>query len=329
MISVLEAAAVLATGVLAYLLTRYFSVKFNHMGITGADVHKKDRPVRAEMGGLAILVSLLAGAFLLFLFEIPLSPLFLAGVATVALIALIGVADDLFGMKQRYKPFLIAAASAPLAYELLQRTTIELPLLGHIPFGILYPLAVVPLGLATSANFSNMFAGFNGLEAGCTAIATGSLALLAFMRDQLGAALLGLLLTAGFIGFLKLNWYPARIFPGDTGTLMAGAGVATVGFMSGLEFAAIVVSTPAALDFTLKMLSRRPFSHRRLYGDTKITDGGTLEAPRYPALAHAFMRASPMTESRLVLCLLSLEVLYSLLAIAVSLGFFHLAFGLF
>jgi UDP-N-acetylglucosamine--dolichyl-phosphate N-acetylglucosaminephosphotransferase len=325
MITVLELAAAAITAILAYRLTQYFAVKFNHLGITGADIHKEDHPMRAEMGGLAVLIGLLLGATLLFLFRTEISDLFLAGLATISLTALIGVVDDLHGMKQRYKPFLIAAAAAPLSYELIARSTLELPLVGKIPFGILYPLVVIPLGLTTSANFSNMFAGFNGLEAGCAVIGLGTLTFLAAARGEQAALLLGLLLTAGFAGFLKLNWYPARIFPGDTGTLMSGAAIATMGFMSGLEFAAIVISTPAALDFTLKMVSRRPFSHRRRFGDTKLTDKGTLEPPQYAALAHAFMRASATSESGLVVSLLFMQALYALLAIAVSLGLFHIA----
>ena len=132
--------------------------------------------------------------------------------------------DDLVSIRQRYKPLLVAAMSIPLVLALFGRTSIYFPLVGSIPFGILFPLVVVPLGVTTSANVSNMLAGFNGLEAGCATIGIGALTFLSALEGQYVGLAIGSLFLAGYLGFLTLNWYPAKIFPGDTGTLMAGAG---------------------------------------------------------------------------------------------------------
>ena len=93
--------AVGATGVASYDLASFFSRKFVALGITGVDVHKVDRPVRAEMGGLAVLLSVSLGSAILMAFGGDRSLLFLSGVGTVSLVGLVGVADDKLELRQR------------------------------------------------------------------------------------------------------------------------------------------------------------------------------------------------------------------------------------
>ena len=296
-----------------------FSRRFSKFGISGIDVHKPYKPVIAEMGGLAILSGVALASVPLLLFGNLDSGLALTAFATIALVGLLGVADDISGLKQRYKPFLVAFTSLPLVVSLAGRTDLSLPLLGFISLGALYPFFVVPLAVTTSANFSNMLAGFNGLEAGYSAIAIGALSFLCWSKGEVALALFGTLLVVAYLGFLKLNWYPARIFPGDSGTLMGGAAIAALGLAGRLEFAAIVVSIPAAFDFALKMLSRRPFAQRHDFSDSMINSDGTLEPAGYPALVHAFMKVSPLGEEELVRSLLLMELCYAALAVAATL----------
>ena len=99
-----------------------------------------------------------------------------------------------------------------------------------------------------------------------------------------------------FVAFLRYNWYPARVFPGDTGTLISGATIACTSILGRFEIAAILMLVPAAVDFTLKMVAGYPFAQRKVYGDTLVLGDGTLVPPRYPALCHAFMKVSRLKE---------------------------------
>jgi UDP-N-acetylglucosamine--dolichyl-phosphate N-acetylglucosaminephosphotransferase len=308
----------LLTGSLTFTLANYFSHKFKEVGITGVDVHKPSRPTTAEMGGLSVLIGVAVGAGVLYLLYPEFSTVLLAGLITILLVGVIGLVDDFVSLRQRYKPFIIVAASIPIALALFGRTSVSFPLVGSIPFGILYPLLVVPLGITTSANLTNMLAGFNGLETGCAVIAIGTLTFLSAVKGSNVGALLGILFLAGYLSFLALNWYPAKIFPGDTGTLMAGAAIATIGLISGLVFAAVVVTIPACFDFTLKMLTRNPFSARKIHGDTTVTSQGMLVPPGYPSLSHAFMRVVPQSEKSLVTSILAMEAVYAVLAIGIT-----------
>jgi len=310
--------------VTSYSVASFESVKFPALGISGVDIHKPDGPVRAEMGGLAILIALAAGSTVYlganFALDGPLT-LFAGAALTIALTGLVGVADDVVDLSQRFKPFLIVAASIPLMFCLLSRGSIFVPEIGSVNLGLLYPLVAVPLAITTSANFSNLLAGFNGLEAGCAAISLGTMAFLSDATGHPAVAVLGCIATFAYIGFLMLNWYPAKVFPGDTGTLMAGASLAALGLASGLEFEAIVLSIPAAMDFALKMVHRQPFKQRHMFGNTRVRADGTLEPADYPAVVHAFMKVSPITEKELVVSLLAMQAVFASLAIGIGLAF--------
>jgi len=307
------------TLILSYILSVYLSRKFKQLGIVGHDVHKPTKPVTAEMGGLSVLISCITGIVVFRVLYAAIPVVFLAAATTILLVGLVGVIDDLFPLRQRYKPFLVAAASVPLAYSLLGTNSIALPLVGSIPFGILLPVAIVPLAVTTSANLSNMLAGFNGLETGCTVIALVALTFLAALKGSSSGSELGLVFLAGYLGLLVLNWYPSKIFPGDTGTLMAGAVIVTIGLISGLVFAAAVVSIPAGFDFALKISTKRPFAARTLHGNTQVSSNGVLRPPDYPALTHAFMKVTPLKETGLVSSILAMEAVYAILAITLTL----------
>lgn len=314
--------AATATGVSSYRLASIFSRKFLALGITGVDIHKLDKPIRAEMGGLSVLLAVSLGSALLMALDGDRSFLFLAGVGTLSLAGIVGLADDRWELRQRDKAVLIVAASLVLSLALADRGSVYFPVFGTIPFGALYPLLVVPLAITTSANFSNMLAGFNGLEAGIAAISVGVMTFLSAVTGSWDGALLGLILLFAYLGFLAMNWYPAKIFPGDTGTLMFGAGVAAIGLISHLEIAAVILFMPAALDFALKLASRRPFGQRRVFGNTQVNPDGVLVPANYGALVHAFMRVAPTGERTLVTWVLAMEGLYAILAVAVVLVHF-------
>ncbi len=311
--------AATAAGVSSYRLASLFSRKFVALGITGVDIHKLDRPIRAEMGGLSVLLAMSLGSALLMALDGDRDLMFMTGVGTLTLTGIVGLADDKLELRQRDKALLIAAASVLLSFALADRSSIYFPVIGSIPFGVLYPILVVPLTITTAANFSNMLAGFNGLETGIAAISVGVMTALSAITGSEDGALLGVILLFAYLGFLVLNWYPAKIFPGDTGTLMFGAGVAAIGLISHLEMAAIILFMPAALDFALKLMSRKPFGQRRVFGNTRVNPDGVLVPANYPALVHAFMKVAPTKERTLVTWVLAMEAAYAVLAVVVTL----------
>jgi len=154
---------------LPFLIRKLFAAK-----MTGRDVNKEGQPETAEMGGLAIVMGvigslLLAIALYTFMngeYQFRLIEL-LAAMLTLCIIALIGTYDDLFSMRQSIKAVIPMVAALPLvAISAAGSTSMSVPFIGYLDFGIWYIVLLIPLGVAVASNLTNMLAGFNGMEAG-------------------------------------------------------------------------------------------------------------------------------------------------------------------
>ncbi|AEH25057.1 MraY family glycosyltransferase [Pyrococcus yayanosii] len=285
---------------LTVLITPYIAHLMGKAGIVGRDIHKPGKPEVPEMGGLAMLLSVgIAGL--------------IAGVEELSLIiyllfGLIGVLDDLTALRQSHKVALSLFASLPL---LLRPPSEVLHFPGlEVQLGPLMGLVAV-LYVTASANLVNMLAGFNGLEAGTSAIMFAALALITGGAAR-SLALLGLSTS---LGFLLWNRYPARVFPGDTGTLSLGALFGLVAVLGGAEFWGAVLLIPHALDFLLKL--RVKFSGKKM-GGARIRPDGTLEAPPYLSFLGFLMRTFRLTEPRLVALVWLIEGLIAIIVILLA-----------
>lgn len=286
-------------------------------------MNKPGQPPVAEMGGLGIVggfgIGVLALIALRTFFKIEalasVSTLeLLAVLATVLIIALIGLIDDLIGVHQGWKAVIPALAAIPLIVIEVGQKTMILPFIGSVDLGILYPLVFVPLGVTGAANAFNMLAGFNGLEAGMGAVAVGALAVIAIYLGEVTALALLLAALGALVVTLYFNWYPAKIFIGDVGTLTIGAVIATAVIIGNFEWAGVIVILPHALDFLLK--ARKGFPSAGWWGEYR---DGKLYCPKHGpvGLAQLILKLTKgLHERTLVLILIGLEGLCGLGAIA-------------
>jgi UDP-N-acetylglucosamine--dolichyl-phosphate N-acetylglucosaminephosphotransferase len=105
----------------------------------------------------------------------------------------------------------------------------------------------------------------------------GALSAMAILSGNLTGLVLLFPLLGALVGFLWFNFYPARVFPGDTMTLMVGAVIAIAGLLSKLEFWAGLLFVPHVLEFFIKALSRFP---SRGWGGDLGEDGKLHPPPR-------------------------------------------------
>jgi UDP-N-acetylglucosamine--dolichyl-phosphate N-acetylglucosaminephosphotransferase len=150
----------------------------------------------------------------------------------------------------------------------------NLPVLGNINWGILYPLLIVPIGIVGASNAYNMLAGYNGLEAGMGVIILFVLGYVGVINGKTEASVLALVMFGALLAFLYFNWYPAKVFPGDTMTYSVGALVACVAILGDMEKIAILLFIPYVIDFILPMRKRL-----RVEAFAKVNDDGSLEQP--------------------------------------------------
>jgi UDP-GlcNAc:undecaprenyl-phosphate/decaprenyl-phosphate GlcNAc-1-phosphate transferase len=154
----------------------------------------------------------------------------------------IGAIDDFRGLRWWEKLAGQAAAAAiPVGFGIwVHRFTF--PVLGiHVlPKWVGMPLSV--LWIVAIMNMVNFLDGLDGLAAGVSAISafTFTLIALSLPRPEIGAAILSAIVLGAALGFLRHNFYPARIFMGDSGALLLGFVLATIPLEGLLKTASIV-----------------------------------------------------------------------------------------
>ena len=251
--------------IVTFLLTPIWIRAAHRIKITGKDMNKYDKPKVAEMGGLTVNAGFFAGV----LAYVGLSTFYfkqsayliyiLAVMSTCLIIMVIGMLDDILGwkigLKQWQKPLLTSLAALPMMAVNAGHSEMIVPIFGSIDFGILYPLIIVPLAITGAANGFNMLAGYNGLEAGMGVLLLGTLGFVAWQTGSSWVAMLALSMVFALLAFLKYNWYPAKIFPGDSFTYSVGALIACVAILGNMEKIAVVLFIPYFLDFLLPLRS--------------------------------------------------------------------------
>jgi UDP-GlcNAc:undecaprenyl-phosphate GlcNAc-1-phosphate transferase len=210
----------------------------------GAVDHPSDRRIHREptprLGGLGIL----AGFLVPVLYYLPEDSAARALVCGAILITALGAIDDIWGLSPAVKlAGQVACATVPIAAG-LTIDHITLPFLGAGDLGpAQYPLTV--LWFVALMNMINFIDGMDGLAAGITGLGATTFAILAASLGRADPAIMAAALAGACAAFLVFNFHPARVFMGDSGSMLLGfviAGVAISGVMK--TTAAIAVVAP-------------------------------------------------------------------------------------
>ncbi|MEW6295719.1 MAG: glycosyltransferase 4 family protein [Candidatus Diapherotrites archaeon] len=319
-----------------YLVIPFLIEKLVRRGIVGTDLNKYDKPKIPEMGGvtvlfgfsLGIILSIFINTYLKF-FSINLTIIF-AVFCTALLIGLLGVVDDLIGWKKGIRQWQHAlfplVAALPLMAVKAGVNEMTFPLIGAVYFGVYYSLIFVPLGITGASNAFNMLAGLNGLEVGLGLISFFTLLVISIVNFlnplYVGNSLESIILIASIMGaliaFLKFNWYPTKIFPGDSLTLMNGALIASIVIIGNMEKIGIIL---IALFFIELLFKAKHRFQSQCFGIPQ--KDGTLKAdPRGGSLTQWIMRRGKFTEIRVVSIILFLQCIIA----AITLIYFYLNF---
>lgn len=118
-------------------------------------------------------------------------------------------------------------------------TVLIIPFLGQLDLGLVYfPLCVV--GIVYVTNSVNLTDGLDGLCGSVTCVSALGFMMVSAAMGFGGINLLSTALAAACLGFLVWNFYPAKVFMGDTGSMFLG------GMVTGLAFG---VGMPLILAF--------------------------------------------------------------------------------
>lgn len=307
-----------------YILMPYWIRAAIKAGFVGKDQNKFEKPEVAEFGGIVIVAGFMAGiltyiGFRTFYYHNTIELIMiLAAISTVLGITIVGMLDDLLGWKiglaQWEKPLLTLPVALPMMAVNAGESVMNIPVFGGVDFGILYPLVIIPLGIAGAANGYNMLAGYNGLEAGMGAIILGALGFFAWQGGHGWIAVFSLCMVFSLLAFLRYNWYPAKIFPGDTATYSIGAVIACVAIMGNMEKVAMGLFVLFFVEFLIK-------AKTKFKGEcfSVPMEDGTLAGPdRIESLTHIVMRFGKFKEQSVVIIILTIQLAIAMLVLLVS-----------
>ena len=245
--------------------------------------HKSHKQAVALGGGLAVFL----GATVTFAVEflsssalqeslVPETP-FLGGLLLAcAWIVGLGLYDDRFGMKGRYKLLgqlvasLILIASGLLIEKIsLFGITVELWAFS-VPFTIFWLLGAI--------NSLNLLDGIDGLATTIGIILCSTITLMAFLVGQTAISIVGAVFVGSLLGFYRFNHPPAVIYLGDAGSMLIGLVVGALAIGGSLKSTATVALAAPLAIWALPMFdSLAAILRRKLTGRSIFaTDRGHL-----------------------------------------------------
>ena len=218
-------------------------------GLAGlAQDHANDRSMHVgavpRIGGMGIAIGVMAALLLAGPSAWPeaIRPL----AAAVALVFAVSLIDDLRGLSAlpRLLAHLVCAAGLCWCWDL---PAVWIP--------------VATLGIAWGANLYNFMDGADGLAGAMAVFGYGALGVAAWAADAPAIGAICAAVTGAALGFLTLNWHPARVFLGDAGSVPLGFGAAALalhGTLAGLWPAALpaIAFLPFITDASLTLLRR-------------------------------------------------------------------------
>jgi UDP-GlcNAc:undecaprenyl-phosphate GlcNAc-1-phosphate transferase len=301
--------AAIVTFALAILVLK-LSTKYRlYPQVRQRDVHTTPTP---RLGGVAMFIGIIV-AFAIassldnfsLIFNEPGKVFGLLGAALI--IVIIGVADDIWDLDWLTKLAGQIIAAGVLAWQGVQLST--LPIGGQTIVSPYVSLIITIFAVVLVMNAVNFIDGLDGLVAGVAVIANGVFFVYAYLLQSQAqteyfnlASLTTAILIGACVGFLPINFHPAKMFMGDAGALLVGllmaasaisvTGQVDAGYLAQpdkftLDFlpAFIPILLPVAvlviplLDFGLAMIRRlragkSPFSADRKHLHHRLLDMG-------------------------------------------------------
>lgn len=314
MIGLTELLIIFLIGVLAsYVGTKYFIHFCGYAKLLGKDMHKMCGPEVPVTGGMGVYVGMLLALCYYVLFNNGAMSLEIFGVLlTLSIITFIGFFDDITkdkgGLEQWQKPLFTVLAVVPLMVLKLGETGVVLPFIGWVDFGLAYTFLIIPIAVIGASNMVNLLAGYNGIEAGMGIIYCLMLGIFAVVKNQPVAALIAFSAVGALLGFIYFNWFPSKIFPGDSLTYLLGATLVCISLVGNMEKAAIVVSIPFFIEGLLKLRGK----FREQSFSTIKPDGRLMHTGNVYSLPQLFTRTGKFTEKQVVIIFMAIEFVISL-----------------
>jgi len=283
------------------------------------DQHKNGKPLIPNGLGILYVLFTVVYLFLLYFLDIGSVSIGISAPLTLAVCILfggfMGLLDDWMDLKWRYKAFMPLIAALPLIYfamDMNARTSVTLPFIGFIDFGVWYFYLIIPLIVMIVTNTVNMLGGFNGLESICPAIV-----LLGLMSiSALTSSIYCLLMIGPIIFWLilaALN-FKGKIFVGNSGSFAIGITIASFAVIADVKLGLLISIIPYIFNSSLILLTVF-FTHKKALITFK---NNKLESDHKRSLVTTITYHRPLTERKIVTIVSIIIAAFTILAIIYS-----------
>jgi len=176
-------------------------------------------------GGISIFVGMMVS--LLFWFKFNNHPAIITFFLSMILLFGVGIMDDLKDLAARYKLVIEAGVASLLAVSGIRITSFG-GLFGINELHIMAQYIITVVAIVGITNAFNLIDGIDGLAGGLGFMSLVTLGIFLTISKDLNYAMIAFALAGALLGFLYFNFNPARIFMGDTGSLMLGFVIAVL-----------------------------------------------------------------------------------------------------
>ena len=304
--------ALLAAAAVCMLATpavRKFACKIGAMDMPGESRRVHDHPI-PRLGGLALFTGFLAGVLPFTAITEPVQGILLGSV----IIVVTGAVDDLISLRPWVKLILqLIAAFVAIEHGVVIRilTNPGTPTAETIALGAL-SVPVTLVWIVGMTNALNLIDGLDGLAAGVCGIGCASmLAVSLFLPEATEISVLVAALGGSCLGFLPSNINPAKIFMGDSGSLLLGYVLATASVLGLFKMYTLVAFAVPVLALALPLADTAFAIARRLYRG---------ESPFHPDRGHIHHRllALGLTQKQAVAVLYAVSAILGLAAVLLT-----------
>jgi UDP-GlcNAc:undecaprenyl-phosphate GlcNAc-1-phosphate transferase len=195
----------------------------------------------------------------------------------------VGAIDDFRGLRwwEKLGGQVVAGAIPPIFGVWVDHFTF--PFLGVVDLSAWIGVPLTVIWIVAVMNMVNFLDGLDGLAAGVCGIAGGTFAVIALSLGKPNAAAFSAIVLGATLGFLRHNFFPARVFMGDSGAMLLGFSLAAVSVEGLLKTAATVALFFPLLVLAVPILDTGFVVARRLKYHQPIT------APDRAHLHHRFV----------------------------------------
>lgn len=302
----------------AFLLTLFFTPVVKKVAIKiGAVDQPNERKIHQEpmprMGGVAIyLAYVLTYIGVVYFTDAVATNVGYALLLGGAIIVITGIFDDIYELSPKTKVFGQLLAAGVAMYFGLRIQVVSLPFMEEslrigwlgIPLTILWIIGIT--------NAINLIDGLDGLASGVSGIASLALFFVSVSIGNTMLALMSIILVGSVLGFLRFNFYPAKIFMGDSGSLFLGFFLAVISL---LELKQVTL-----VSFVIPMLVLAVPISDTLYAMIRRKLNGQSISTADKLHLHHRLLAMGLSHRKAVLLIYLISAIFAFLAIVITHG---------